>query len=569
MGAPPGSQVAPLPSGLPFRLVSKTIGSGAYASIRKACPLNRPTPIIAVKFIHKAHAFRTGRLRPKQLQLEVSLHKSVSGHRNVIQFLSHGDDAAWVWMCLELADGGDLFDKIEADAGCTEDVAHLFFTQLVNAIEWCHGKGVAHRDIKPENMLLSADGDLKLADFGLATQFALPGRAERKRCGMVCGSPPYIAPEILAVGQRNAKRKQEGSEAKEGYDPDRADVWSIAIVLFVLLAGNTPWDVPELQQFEYHAYATSPRDSVPDDELWLKIPATALSLVRGMLSIDPAARFTLEDVRRHPWATRANPEMTGDGMVANPLGLATQMMDSMRIDFNAPVSASQRSTAASNIQPATAEVDAMDVDTHTPSATPPVELDHDWEAPPHLPTTLTHPPTHAVTEEALLAALEEDPSMSQFSQIAIGSLTATQQARRFHDIAPAHGLARFYSHYTLPALLALLTAALRDLDIAVPAGPHGTSSAGEGAHQQEDEDGVVRLWITTRDARQQSLQGSVVVERVQIGGGGGGWAGAPMEVLEVRFLKAKGDPVGWRRLFKQVAVLCRDAIPRRREAEGP
>jgi serine/threonine-protein kinase Chk1 len=140
-------------------------------------------------------------LRTKQIELEFSLHERLGRHANIIQFLAAGQDEAWIWLALELAEGGDLFDKIEADEGVGVDVAHLYFTQLVEAIGWCHGKGIAHRDIKPENMLLSERGDLKLADFGLATQFLSPRTGERKTCGMVCGSPPYIAPEILACGQ--------------------------------------------------------------------------------------------------------------------------------------------------------------------------------------------------------------------------------------------------------------------------------------------------------------------------------------------------------------------------------
>ena len=72
---------------------------------------------------------------------------------------------------MELAEGGDLFDKIESDVGVGEDVAHLYFTQLISAMTYMHSKGVGHRDLKPENILLSAEGNLKIADFGLATLF--------------------------------------------------------------------------------------------------------------------------------------------------------------------------------------------------------------------------------------------------------------------------------------------------------------------------------------------------------------------------------------------------------------
>ncbi|KAK1059521.1 Chk1 protein kinase [Friedmanniomyces endolithicus] len=597
MGAPPNSQVAPLPTNLPFRLVSKTIGSGAYASIRKACPPNKPTPIIAVKFIHKPHAFRAGRLRPKQLQLECSLHRSVSGHPNIIRFLSHGEDDAWLWMCLELAEGGDLFDKIEADEGCGVDVAQLYFVQLCEAVGWCHSRGVAHRDVKPENLLVGGGGDLKVADFGLATQFWVPGREGRKRCGMVCGSPPYIAPEILGVGERNMKRKVEGGgggvEEKEGYDPEGADVWSVAVVLFVLLAGNTPWDVPEMGQFEYYDYVMS--NGRPKDELWGKIPAEAMSLVRGMLTVEPTERYTLEDAKRHPWYLRANPQMTAEGMVANPVNLATQMMESLHIEFDAPPpssAASRRVATATQSQDSQREAgagDAMDVDspaaswTKSASTQPDISpvTDHfDWEAPFSLrahatqptqsiptpfTTATTHDPRTQTTEAALLAALAEDPSMSQFSQVPVGSMTATQQARRFNDIAPAHSLTRFYSHFSLPHFLPLLSEAFERVGVVVvrqqPQPQQQQIPTPESQASGEEE--VVRFRIKTVDARQQELQGDVMVEQVQLGLDGG------LGALEVRFLKAKGDPVGWRRLFKEVAVLCREAIPRpRSEGEG-
>ncbi|KAI7254310.1 hypothetical protein D0864_06841 [Hortaea werneckii] len=573
MGGPPNSQVAPLPSNLPFRVISKTIGSGAYASIRKATPPNAPSPVIAIKFINKEHAFRAGRLRPKQLKLEISLHQNVCGHQNVIRLLTWGEDTHWMYMAMELADGGDLFDKIEADEGVVEDVAHLYFVQLTNAIGWCHSKGVAHRDIKPENMLLDGSGNLKLADFGLAVQFQKLSTGERKKCGMVCGSPPYIAPEIYEIGDQNAKRKQ--GEDKLGYDPEISDVWSCAIVLFVLLAGNTPWDAPKLtESYEYHDYVKS--NSRPEDPLWNKIPMAALSLVRAMLKIDAKERISLHDVKKHPWFTRQNPSLAKTGMVENPLELATQMMEGLRIDFNADISASQRqrkqpTTTATNTAEDATNTDTSKLDAgwsnlaSTQPETPIADLPLDWELPPRLgavsasqpTTTTTHdrippPTTSTANHDAFLRSLlAEDPSMSQFSQMPVSQMTSTQQARRFKDIVPSHSLARFLSHLPLPKLLPLLTSALHRLNIPVP-----------NPNPVEGED-VVSLRIKTLDSRRQPLQGNLVAEKVEIGGGGLGISGTGgVSAVEVRFLKAKGDPLEWRRLFKQVAVLCKDAIPR-------
>ena len=542
--------------------------------IRKAVPPKQTGPVIAVKFINKEHAFRAGRLRPKQLKLELTLHQSVCPHENIIRFLSWGEDANWVYMCLELADGGDLFDKIEADEGVAENIAHLYFVQLCGAIGWCHGKGVAHRDIKPENMLLSSEGNLKLADFGLATQYVVLRTGEKKRCGMVCGSPPYIAPEILEVGNTNMKRKQ--GEDKVGYEPQVSDVWSCAIVLFVLLAGNTPWDCPDrTQSYEFHEYVKS--GGRPQDELWEKVPAATLSLVRGMLKVDPKERFTLHEVMKHPWFTRQNPEINEKNQAARPVELATQMLESLRIDFNADISASQQQQQRKQQQHSQEQQNQKPMDLNpnalhpgwakfvsTQPETPISDTPFDWEAPPRpgavgggisasQPTNHDRmtagsatQPTHTNRTDFLRDVLAEDPSMSQFSQVPISQMTATQQARRFRDIVPSHSLTRFLSHLPFASLLPMLVSALHRLNIPVTS---PSASALEGREE------VVTFRVKTVDARQQALHGSAVVEKVSVGSGAG-------EVLEVRFLKAKGDPVGWRRLFKQVVVLCRDAIPR-------
>ena len=173
--------------------MSKTIGRGAYAAVKQARSDARPE-VFAVKFIHKRQAVERGRVTPRQLQFEVELHRLVSGGPHIVALLASGQDDVWLWLALELAAGGDLFDKIEADAGVPEDVAHLYFVQLVRGVAWMHGRGVAHRDLKPENILLDAGGNLKIADFGLAVLFRYKGQVRESRS--VCGSPPYAAPEV-------------------------------------------------------------------------------------------------------------------------------------------------------------------------------------------------------------------------------------------------------------------------------------------------------------------------------------------------------------------------------------
>jgi serine/threonine-protein kinase Chk1 len=509
------------------------------SSIKKARPTDAPAPIFAVKFIHKAYSIRNGRISAKQLNLEITLHKHLGQHPNIVQFFQSGEDDTWKWIAMELAEGGDLFDKIESDVGVGEDIAHLYFTQLVGAVAYMHSKGVGHRDIKPENILLSAEGNLKIADFGLATLFSYQG--QRKVCKTSCGSPPYTAPEVVTCDSLAAKK------SVAGYYGDLVDIWSCGVVLFVLLAGNTPWDEPLERSYEFREYLES--GGKPDDELWHKLPTEPLSLLRGMMKVDPAARLSLDEVRRHPWATRPNPYLGPDGKLINSLALATQMFENMRIDFSRDPFASQPQTAAS------ASDDAMDLDSQPGpfsalSSTQPETATHDitfdWEAPP--PIAASQPlSSHTATGSRLGRAdsfpdrLAADPSFSQFSATPSVPLTTTQYARHFRDILPAHTLTRFFSVWAFPALLPALAGALFRLNVVVGA---VAPAALEGREQ------TAWLKVKTMDGRHCPLSGVVVAEVLQGEGG----------LVQVTLVKVKGDPVEWRRFFKRLVVLCQDAV---------
>lgn len=434
---------------------------------------------------------------------------------------------------MELATG-DLFDKIEADVGVGEDVAHFYFSQLISAVGYMHSRHVAHRDIKPENILLS-DGDLKLADFGLAVLFELNG--QRKPCQTVCGSPPYMAPEVVPEGGFTGRKTNP-------YEGEVADIWSCGIVLFVLLVGNTPWDEPTKNNYEFNDYVANGST----DELWSKLPPQAISLLRGILRVDPRTRMTLEDVRRHPWFTRPNPYLAKDGRAANPVGLATQMLESLHIDFSAdPMASSQR------LSNRPTSPDSMEIhDTGgrlalTQPETPIGEVRFDWERATHgfandrisasQPISALYRPGGSTTADRLT----QDPSQSQFSATPAVPLSVTQFARRFHDIVPDHSLARFLSFMDFNLLLPLMCEALERLGIP---SPKAVGNAGPALGAK------AAIRVKTRDQRKCLLVGMVLVERIE------------EEVLEVRFLKSTGDPLEWRRLFKKVAVLCKDAVLR-------
>jgi serine/threonine-protein kinase Chk1 len=423
---------------------------------------------------------------------------------------------------MELADGGDLFDKIESDEGVGEDIAHFYFTQLISAIGYMHSKGVGHRDIKPENILLSADGDLKVADFGLATLFQYKGQT--KMSTTLCGSPPYIAPEVITCS--NDKR---GMKKGSGYRGDLVDVWSCGVVLFVLLVGNTPWDSPTDESYEYSEYVNS--NGRPVDELWDRLPPAAVSLLQGMMRIDTTARYSLTDIHQHPWFNRPNPHLS-NGRLANPIGLATSMFESLHIDFEHDPLASQSKSS-----------DNMDIDSprpsrisSTPTDAPPNELDFEYEKPP----TLTQASQPGASQSLLSTSLSEEPSMSQFTSTPCVPLSRTQLARRFKDIVPSYSLTKFYSAWPLSSLFLLLIRALQKLQVQV----HGSQLEAQASEKSS--------WIrvTPVDERMCPMKGDVTLDNVG------------ESFVEVSFVKLRGDPVEWRRFFKKVTVLCKEAVYR-------
>lgn len=458
------------------------------------------------------------------------MHKHIGDHYNIISFFQTGEDDVWRWIAMELAEGGDLFDKIEADEGVGEDIAHVYFSQLVSAVGYMHSKGVGHRDIKPENMLLTADGNLKIADFGLATLFEYKGVT--KLSTTFCGSPPYIAPEVISCSSRS---QVKGS----GYQPDLVDIWSCGIVLFVLLAGNTPWDSPTENSYEFHEYVTT--NARTSDELWQKLPVATLSLLRGMLNIDPGNRFSLEDVRRHPWYTRQNRFLSPDGRLRDPINLATTMFESLHIDFSQdPLALRSR---GGSLGPERMDMDDFDAD-HRISSTQP-EMPRggmlvDWDTPQLSDTfSSTQPMDKPLSaDDAMIAdTLEDEPSMSQFSPHPSVPLSRTQKAQRFRDIVPSRPMTRFFSTWELKLLVPLICEALHRLGVPVPSVP--AVSAG---------DTFAMIRIVTRDGRMCTLQGKVIIECVSEG------------LFEIEFMKVKGDPLEWRRFFKKAAILCKDAV---------
>ena len=256
----------------------ETLGEGAYGEVRLA--VNQTTQeAIAVKIVNSDRL--AGNL--DSLKKEVCIHKMLQDV-HIVKFYGQRTEGKRLYLFLEYAPGGELFDKIEPDIGMPQSQAHKYFKQLIAGVEYLHSKGVTHRDIKPENLLLDADGNLKITDFGLSTVFKYKERERMlERC---CGTPPYVAPEVLA---------------KKEYKAEPADIWSCGIVLVAMLAGELPWDEPTDKCKEFVDWTENRTYNTP----WSKIDTLPLALLKKVLHPSSQRRCTIPQIKKDRWLMRS------------------------------------------------------------------------------------------------------------------------------------------------------------------------------------------------------------------------------------------------------------------------
>lgn len=175
---------------------------------------------------------------------------------------------------MEYIDQGDLFTFINTRGRLTEEVTLYFFRQMMSAMTYCHSFNICHRDLKPENILITADLQIKIADFGMAALH----QTDTHQLATACGSPHYAAPELL-------KNRQ--------YRGDRADIWSMGVILYAMLAATLPFDDPDLR-------VMMAKTKKGQYEMPRFFSLEAQDLIRRMLQTNPDRRITLKEIWNHP-----------------------------------------------------------------------------------------------------------------------------------------------------------------------------------------------------------------------------------------------------------------------------
>ena len=188
-----------------------------------------------------------------------------------------------IYIVTELAAKGDIFDHLVSNGKMSEPEACHVFAQILSAVKYCHIRGVVHRDLKVENLLLDADNNIKLADFGFSNYYT-----EKSLLSTWCGSPPYAAPELF--------------EGKKYVGP-KVDMWSLGVVLYVLVSGTLPFDGPTLMDLRERVVKCQYR--IP----WF-MHSECVQLLKGLLVIEPEKRLSIDNIVTHPWTIKNALPMT-------------------------------------------------------------------------------------------------------------------------------------------------------------------------------------------------------------------------------------------------------------------
>jgi len=249
-------------------VIGKSIGEGTFGKVKLGTHILTGEKV-AVKILEKSRIIEVADV--ERVAREIHILKMLR-HPHIIQLYEIIETSRQLYLLMEYASGGELFDYIVKHQRVQEVEACKFFRQIITAVEKIHDMRVAHRDLKPENLLLDDNQNIKIVDFGLSNTYT-------GRLRTACGSPCYAAPEMIA-----------GHE----YVPLLSDIWSCGVILFTLVCGYLPFEdpsTPKLYDKILRGDYTAPDHIGP----------MVADLIRAMLTTDPTKRLRISGIRAHPW----------------------------------------------------------------------------------------------------------------------------------------------------------------------------------------------------------------------------------------------------------------------------
>lgn len=249
--------------------VEKTIGSGTFGKVKQGTHLVTHEKV-AIKVLDKDKINQMEDI--ERVRREIKFLKTLNG-QNVIQLLEIVEDSISIYLVMEYAGGGELFNHIVKKRRLNEYEASFFYFQLIEGLESIHSKNIVHRDLKPENLLFNEHKQLKIIDFGLSNSYT----ESSSLLSTPCGSPCYAAPEMV-LGNK--------------YSGVKTDIWSTGIILFAMTAGYLPFEDQNNEKLFKKIVKC-------DLEFPNYITQNSINMIKLVLNTNPDTRVTLNDIKQH------------------------------------------------------------------------------------------------------------------------------------------------------------------------------------------------------------------------------------------------------------------------------
>jgi len=266
--------------------IGAKLGTGGFAVVRK-CKRRSDNKVFALKVINKKNLEKDDLVI---LESEVNIMRIVH-HKNIVHLYDVFDSKTKMCLVLDLLEGGELFDRIIEKGHLTEKLAADAFSQILSSLNYLHERSIVHRDLKPENLLFETKEDgspIKLIDFGLA------GSCKTAPLKTPCGTPNYVAPEIL-------RRQPYGTQA---------DMWSAGVILYIILCGFPPFYDENDDLARLYKKIKKAEYDMPSP-YWDNVSDGAKDLVKRCLQTDPKKRLTARQALLHDWLKEASDKELG------------------------------------------------------------------------------------------------------------------------------------------------------------------------------------------------------------------------------------------------------------------
>ena len=284
------------PTSIQFYKYGRLIGQGAFGKVNLG--LNVLTGrVVAIKSFNKA---KNNEDNKKKIMYETNLMRRLN-HPSIVKILEMFESDKYLLIIMEYINGGNLYSFVKKRRKLTEKTAKFLFWQIIQGIKYMHSRGVVHRDIKLENILIDLNNNVKICDFGIGKVQNNISPSSSWILHEQCGTPMYIAPEILLCTK------------EKGYEAFPVDMWSSGIALYIMLSGTLPFTLDNLKNnnnidemnknnnndLQYAIIHNNPN---PIEN----ISKEAADLLSGLLDKNPKTRYTPDMVLNHPWFKNEN-----------------------------------------------------------------------------------------------------------------------------------------------------------------------------------------------------------------------------------------------------------------------